>query len=73
MQFAKARRAVPDPEIADIIKESRATAGFIENGSQPLRLTDQDIIEFVFFPVVNEVSEYLREFVNVMSIGVSSY
>jgi len=60
-KFTKTRKATPDPDLADIIKKSRAAAGLIDNGGQLPKLTDQDIIELVFFPVVNEGCRVIAE------------
>lgn len=55
------RRASPDPEIAPIIKESIAKSGLLKAGDKPPRMTDQEIIEFIFFPVVNEGCRVVAE------------
>eukprot|EP00887_Chlorella_sp_A99_P004050 scaffold11.g4050.t1 len=46
------RRAAPDPDIAPLVEASRRASRVA--GAPPPRLSDQDILEFVFFPVVNE-------------------
>ena len=53
-QYDAKRRASPDPEIAAIIEESRRAGGLLKDPSKPPRMSDQEIIEFIFFPVVNE-------------------
>ena len=52
-QYDAKRRASPDPEIVAIIEESRRAGGLLKDPSMP-RMSDQEIIEFIFFPVVNE-------------------
>uniref|UniRef100_A0A0D6QWP2 3-hydroxyacyl-CoA dehydrogenase n=1 Tax=Araucaria cunninghamii TaxID=56994 RepID=A0A0D6QWP2_ARACU len=54
------RKAQPDPEIKKYIAKSRKMAGLISDG-KPLSLTDKDIVEMVFFPVVNEACRVLDE------------
>ena len=54
-QFKKVRQAQPDPEMANIVAESRSAAGLLNAKAKPPRFTDQDIVECIFFPVVNEV------------------
>lgn len=54
------RKASPDPEIKKFIEKSRNTAGFT-NDTKLTNLTDKDIIEMVFFPVVNEACRVLDE------------
>lgn len=44
-----------DPELEPILAESRKGAGLASAGENVMRMTDQDIIEFIFFPVINEV------------------
>lgn len=53
-QYDPKRRASPDPEIAELIKESVKSAGLMKDPTKPPKLSDKDIIEFIFFPVVNE-------------------
>jgi len=60
-KFTRTRKASPDPELSEIIKESRDAAGLTQNDSQPIKLTDEDIIEFIFFPVVNEGCRVVSE------------
>lgn len=44
-----------DPELEPILAESREAAGFAGAVEPIMKMTDKDIIEFIFFPVVNEV------------------
>lgn len=54
LQYDAKRRASPDPEVAPLIEESRRAAGLLKDPSKPPRMSDQEVIEFIFFPVVNE-------------------
>lgn len=60
-QYDAKRRASPDPEIAGILKQSVAAAGLLKEGQAPPRMSPQDIIEFIFFPVVNEGCRVVAE------------
>eukprot|EP00210_Caulerpa_lentillifera_P001123 g1082.t2 len=51
-KFQKNRKAIPDPELGSILEDSRSSARLRRSS---MKLTDQDIIEFIFFPVLNEV------------------
>lgn len=53
------RRASRDPELAPIVAQSRKAAGLA--GAAPPRLSAQDIVEFIFFPVVNEGCRVIDE------------
>jgi len=54
------RKARPAPEVKDFIKQSQEDAGIMPNG-KPLALSDQEIIEMVLFPMVNESCRVLAE------------
>eukprot|EP00252_Welwitschia_mirabilis_P021449 TRINITY_DN550_c0_g1_i1.p1 TRINITY_DN550_c0_g1~~TRINITY_DN550_c0_g1_i1.p1 ORF type:complete len:727 (+),score=141.43 TRINITY_DN550_c0_g1_i1:283-2463(+) len=54
------RKASPDPDIKKYIEKSREMAGLISK-TQPLRFADKDIVEMIFFPVVNEACRVLDE------------
>ncbi|GAX81453.1 hypothetical protein CEUSTIGMA_g8882.t1 [Chlamydomonas eustigma] len=60
-KFDDKRKASPDAEIMPIITESRTSAGLLKDPTKPPRLTDQEVIEFIFFPVVNEGCRVLSE------------
>lgn len=60
------RKARPDPEIKKYIEKSRSMAGLIADG-KPISLTDKDIVEMVFFPVVNEACRVLGEGITVQA------
>jgi len=56
------RKASPDPELAPIVEESRKGAGLLAStGGSPPKMSVQDIIEFVFFPVINEGCRVIDE------------
>lgn len=56
------RKAQPDPELEGIVGESRGASGLEKvTGGQPLKMSPQDIVEFIFFPVVNEGCRVIDE------------
>lgn len=58
--YDEKRRARPDPEIQKYIEKSRSMAG-ITPDPKLMKLPDKDIVEMVFFPVVNEACRVLDE------------
>ncbi|XP_009381090.2 glyoxysomal fatty acid beta-oxidation multifunctional protein MFP-a [Musa acuminata AAA Group] len=54
------RKASPDPELMKYIEKSRNMAGVTPN-PELMKLLDKDIVEMVFFPVVNEACRVLDE------------
>ncbi len=50
-------QAQPDPELAKLVARSRADAG----NPPPLELSDNDIVERIFFGVINEAGRTLNE------------
>ncbi|KAH7439899.1 hypothetical protein KP509_04G080700 [Ceratopteris richardii] len=54
------RRAIPDPELNKIVNESRRLANIMPHG-KPLEISDKEIVERLFFPVVNEACRLLDE------------
>lgn len=52
MQFdAKTRKASPDPEgLAPLLEGSRREAALVPAGAKPPALSDQDILDWIFFP-----------------------
>ncbi|WOL15754.1 glyoxysomal fatty acid beta-oxidation multifunctional protein MFP-a-like [Canna indica] len=54
------RKASPDPEIMKYIEKSRNMAG-ITPKPELLKLSDNDIVQMVFLPVVNEACRVLEE------------
>ena len=75
------RKASADKELAPIIEESRKKAGLFKG--QPPKLTPEEIIQFIFFPVVNEGCRVIDEGIvdkpsdldvaTVMSMGFPAY
>jgi enoyl-CoA hydratase/3-hydroxyacyl-CoA dehydrogenase len=60
------RKASPDPELTNVVEESRRGAGLGRQlgGSVAAalsKMTPQDIVEFIFFPVVNEGCRVIDE------------
>ncbi|XP_022157550.1 peroxisomal fatty acid beta-oxidation multifunctional protein AIM1 [Momordica charantia] len=51
--YEKGSRPKPDPSILPIVEESRRIVNLIPSG-KPIAITDQQILEMVLFPVVNE-------------------
>ncbi|CAL4950154.1 unnamed protein product [Urochloa decumbens] len=54
------RKATPDPEIMKYIEKSRGMAG-VTTDPELLKLSEKDIVEMVFFPVINEACRVLDE------------
>ncbi|KAL0910388.1 hypothetical protein M5K25_021366 [Dendrobium thyrsiflorum] len=50
----------PDPSIQTVIDESRKRA-LITSGVKPVSVSDQEIVEMIFFPVVNEACRVMDE------------
>ncbi|KAF3324702.1 glyoxysomal fatty acid beta-oxidation multifunctional protein MFP-a-like protein [Carex littledalei] len=65
-KYDNRRKASPDPEIAKYIQKSRQIAGVTPDPAL-LKLGDKDIVEMVFFPVVNEACRVLAEGISVKS------
>lgn len=55
------RKASPDPELAGIVKDSREASGLDRLTPLFAKATPQDIVEFIFFPVVNEGCRVIAE------------
>jgi enoyl-CoA hydratase/3-hydroxyacyl-CoA dehydrogenase len=55
--YKDGKNAEPDPELAVLVAKARADAG----NPQPLDINDQEIVERVFFGVVNEACRCLEE------------
>lgn len=56
-QYPDGKTEQPDPELAPLVAKARADAG----NPTPWNLSDQDIVERVFFGVVNEACRCLEE------------
>ncbi|GMP56880.1 hypothetical protein CsSME_00021189 [Camellia sinensis var. sinensis] len=54
------RKASPDPEIKKIVQNAREISG-VNVDPKLMKLSDKDIVEMVFFPVVNEACRVLAE------------
>ena len=56
------RKAAPDASLAAIVEESRKLAGLekVTEGQVP-KMSAQDIVEFIFFPVINEGCRVIDE------------
>ncbi|OEL15446.1 Glyoxysomal fatty acid beta-oxidation multifunctional protein MFP-a [Dichanthelium oligosanthes] len=54
------RKATPDPEIMKYIEKSRSISG-VTLDPELLKLSEKDIVEMVFFPVINEACRVLDE------------
>ncbi|KAJ8466195.1 hypothetical protein OPV22_028747 [Ensete ventricosum] len=59
-KYDNKRKASPDPELMKYIEKSRNMAGVTPN-PELMKLPDKDIVEMVFFPVVNEACRVLDE------------
>lgn len=56
------RKSSPDADLAPIVEESRNASGLSKvTGGQPPKMSVQDIVEFIFFPVVNEGCRVIDE------------
>eukprot|EP00879_Flechtneria_rotunda_P030936 GHRR01033692.1.p1 GENE.GHRR01033692.1~~GHRR01033692.1.p1 ORF type:complete len:189 (-),score=39.02 GHRR01033692.1:116-682(-) len=62
-KFDARRRASPDPSLEQLIRTSIGKAGLLGKvfGGKPPKLLQQEIIEFLFFPVVNEGCRVVAE------------
>ncbi len=75
------RKASADKDLAPIVEESRKKAGLFKG--QPPKMTPEEIIQFIFFPVVNEGCRVIDEGIvdkpsdldvaTVMSMGFPAY
>ncbi|KAK7291475.1 hypothetical protein RIF29_06644 [Crotalaria pallida] len=58
--YEKGSKPKPDPSVLAIIEESRRLCNIMPNG-KPISVTDQEIVEMILFPVVNEACRVLEE------------
>ncbi|CAN6231229.1 unnamed protein product [Urochloa humidicola] len=58
--YEKGKKPKPDPSVQHVIEEYRKRAKTMPGG-KPVILTDQDILEMIFFPVVNEACRVMDE------------
>ncbi|KAL6897958.1 hypothetical protein ACP4OV_006917 [Aristida adscensionis] len=54
------RKATPDPEILKYVEKSRSIAGATPD-PELMKIEDKDLVEMVFFPVINEACRVLDE------------
>ncbi|GBG75233.1 hypothetical protein CBR_g19869 [Chara braunii] len=54
------RKASPDPELKKYLEASRKASNIMPNG-KPVQVTDKEILEMIFFPVVNEACRVMDE------------
>ncbi|KAF8056781.1 Glyoxysomal fatty acid beta-oxidation multifunctional protein MFP-a [Scenedesmus sp. PABB004] len=62
-KFDASRRASPDPALRPLLEASVASAGLlarVHGGTTP-RMSPQEVVEFLFFPVVNEGCRVVAE------------
>ncbi|KAK7314460.1 hypothetical protein VNO77_32984 [Canavalia gladiata] len=58
--YEKGSRPKPDLSILPIIEESRRLSNIMPGG-KPISVTDQEIVEMILFPIVNEACRILEE------------
>jgi enoyl-CoA hydratase/3-hydroxyacyl-CoA dehydrogenase len=58
--YEKGSKPKPDPSVFPIIEESRRLANIMPGG-KPISVSDQEILEMILFPVVNESCRVLDE------------
>eukprot|EP00850_Spirogloea_muscicola_P011161 SM000068S20593 [mRNA] locus=s68:396121:402013:+ [translate_table: standard] len=58
--YDQKRKQRPAAELKDYLERSRKTANLMPDG-KPVTISDQDIVEMIFFPVVNEACRVLEE------------
>ncbi|GFY80841.1 enoyl-CoA hydratase/isomerase family [Actinidia rufa] len=58
--YEKGSKPKPDPSVFPMIEESRQIANILPAG-KPISVTDQEIVEMILFPVVNEACRVLEE------------
>ncbi|GAB4814330.1 hypothetical protein N2152v2_001376 [Parachlorella kessleri] len=61
-QYDAKRKAAPNPELSGFLDRSRQKAGLLGKGLiDPSSFSERDIMEFIFFPVVNEACRVVDE------------
>ncbi|KAL1554893.1 Altered inheritance of mitochondria protein 1 [Salvia divinorum] len=58
--YEKGSKPKPDPSVLPMIEESRRTINIMPGG-KPISVTDEEIIQMILFPVVNEACRVLDE------------
>ncbi|CAN4096345.1 unnamed protein product [Withania somnifera] len=64
--YKKGEKPKPDPSVLPIIEESRRLTNIMPGG-KPISITDQEIVEMILFPVVNEACRVLDDGIVVRS------
>ncbi|XP_042497276.1 peroxisomal fatty acid beta-oxidation multifunctional protein AIM1-like [Macadamia integrifolia] len=59
-RYEKGSKPKPDPSVLPIIEESRRLTNIMPGG-KPISVSDQEILEMIFFPVVNEACRVMDE------------
>ncbi|KAK3138997.1 hypothetical protein QOZ80_5AG0376290 [Eleusine coracana subsp. coracana] len=80
--YGDSRKTSPDPDLRKYIEKSRTMTGVVEN-HKLMKLSDNDIVEMIFLPVVNEACRVLDEGIavkasdldvaSIMGMGFPSY
>jgi enoyl-CoA hydratase/3-hydroxyacyl-CoA dehydrogenase len=55
------RRPSPNPDLLPVVQQARKLAGLMKEGTAPPKFSEKDIVEFIFFPVVNEGCRVIDE------------
>ncbi|KVG81805.1 3-hydroxyacyl-CoA dehydrogenase, conserved site-containing protein [Cynara cardunculus var. scolymus] len=58
--YEKGSKPKPDPQVFPIIEEAKRLVN-LTPGGKPISITDQEIVEMILFPVVNEACRVLEE------------
>ncbi|KAK4481222.1 hypothetical protein RD792_012105 [Penstemon davidsonii] len=58
--YEKGSKPKPDPSVLPIIEESRRLTNIMPGG-KPISITDEEIVEMILFPVVNEACRVLDD------------
>ncbi|GAB4852601.1 Altered inheritance of mitochondria protein 1 [Ancistrocladus abbreviatus] len=58
--YEKGSKPKPDPSVLPIVEESRRLTNIMPGG-KPINVSDEEILEMVFFPVVNEACRVLDD------------
>nr|DAD35549.1 TPA_asm: hypothetical protein HUJ06_006189 [Nelumbo nucifera] len=58
--YEKGSKPKPDPAVVAIVEESRRLTNIMPNG-KPISVSDQEIVEMILFPVVNEACRVMDE------------
>ncbi|KAJ0881696.1 putative isomerase, 3-hydroxyacyl-CoA dehydrogenase, Enoyl-CoA hydratase [Helianthus annuus] len=58
--YEKGSKPKPDPQVFPILEEARRQVNIMPGG-KPINITDEEIVEMILFPVVNEACRVLEE------------